>query len=133
MARSLILSWPAGVSRFYWYSWDKLDMGLVQPGSLELKPAAIAFDKVENLLTGGQLKRCTRDNKIWTCPLVRADGKRVWIVWTEDDMALNWSIPADWPVDLVETIDGKSFKPNGNSIQIGMAPVFLFAQSNQAK
>ena len=90
LARTFILSWPAGVSRVHWYSWDSLDMGLIRAGSLKLTPAAFAFDTVARQLTGGLLKQCTRGNALWTCQLLRADGKGIWIVWAEDNVARNW-------------------------------------------
>ncbi|HEX8873684.1 MAG TPA: glycosyl hydrolase, partial [Nitrosospira sp.] len=131
LARTFILSWPAGVSRVYWYSWDSLDMGLVRPGSLKFAPAAIAYDKVARSLTGGLLKQCTGDaTALWTCQLARADGKAVWIVWTGDDVARSWVVPANWNIESAELLDGTSFKVNGNAIRIGMAPIFLVARSS---
>lgn len=130
VARSLILGWSAGVSRFYWYAWDNMDMGLIQPGSLEAKPAAVAFGTVTRWLTGRMLKQCSRDVGVWTCPLVRADGKPVWVVWTEDDAERDWNIPVAWRIERVERLDGGSFKPNAGSVRVGMAPVLLMADGN---
>jgi hypothetical protein len=130
LARTFILSWPAGVSRVYWYSWDSLDMGLIRSGSLKLTPAAFAFDTVARLLTGGFLKQCRRDNAVWTCQLVRADGKATWIVWAEDNVARNWTIPVNWNIESAEILDGTSFRINGNSVQIGMAPIFLVSRDS---
>jgi hypothetical protein len=125
VVRSLLISWPAGISRFYWYSWDGLDMGLIQIGSLELKPAAHAFDTAVRWLAGGTLKQCNRDEKIWTCSLVKADGKAAWAVWTEDDIDRNWDIPINWNIMWAENIDGSVARSNGKSIRIGAAPILL--------
>lgn len=133
VARTMALSWPAGISRVFWYVWDGIDMGLIEPGSLELKPAAIAFDTMAHLLTGGQLKQCSKNDRIWICSLVRADGKSVRIVWAEDDLPRKWPIPVDWRIKHVQRLDGSSSELNGDSIQIGMAPVFLIAEGDAAK
>lgn len=125
VARCFLLSWPAGVSRFYWFSWDALDMGLIQIGSLEPKPAAQAFDTMVRWLTGALIKQCNRDDKIWTCSLVRADGKAAWAVWTEDDVDRNWNIPAAWAITRTESIDGSVSTSNGKSIWIGAIPILL--------
>jgi hypothetical protein len=125
VARTLILSWPAGVSRVFWYAWDGIDMGLIEPGLLELKPAALAFDIMARWVTGGVLKQCNRDDRIWTCPLVRADGKAGWIIWTEDDVDRKWNIPAAWNITRTETIDGSFSTSNGKSIWIGAIPILL--------
>lgn len=126
VARALLLSWTAGVSRIYWYSWDSIDMGLIQPGSLELKPAGVAFDTMSRLLTGALLKQCTVDDKIWICQIVTANEKKpVLAVWTEDDVGRNWKIPSSWNIMGVERLDGSHFKPNERSIWIGPAPLLM--------
>lgn len=125
VARTLLVSWPAGVSRVYWYAWDAMGMGLIRVGSLKLAPAAIAYDRIARSLTGGLLKQCRQDTPIWTCELVQGDGKTVWIVWTEDNIARNWSIPENWSLESAETLHGSALSINGSTIRIGMVPVFL--------
>ena len=56
--------------------------------------------------------------------------KRIWIVWAEDNVARNWTIPVNWNIESAEILDGTSFRINGNSIQIGMAPVFLVSRDS---
>lgn len=133
VARSYFLSWPAGVSRLYWYAWDNTDMGFIQPDSHELKPAAVAYDTVVSWLTGGMLKQCGQEGVVWTCQLVRADGKSATAIWTENDTEQNWNIPVGWNIASVERLDGSAFKPNGRSIRIGAAPVLLIESGNTEK
>jgi Glycosyl hydrolases family 39 len=128
VGRSLILARAAGVSRFFWFGWDTLDMGLIERGTLELKPAAVAFDTMARSLTGAVLKQCSRAEAIWTCELIRTDHKKVWIVWAEDDAPRNWSIPADWNIEGVERLDASFSKLSGSVVQIGMTPVFLISR-----
>ena len=128
VARTMLLSWPAGVGRVYWYVWDGIDMGLIEPGTLELKPAAVAYDTMSRTLAGGLLKQCSRSEKIWTCDVIRADGKALWVVWVEDGVAQDWSIPADWRIGRVERLDTSSSEIKGDSVRIGAAPIFLIAR-----
>ena len=125
VARTMVMSWPAGVSRVFWFAWDGIDMGFIEPGSLELKPVAVALDTMARSLTGGLLKQCDRAEKIWTCKFTSADKKSVWIVWAEDDVSREWLVPVDWRIKRVQRLDASSFDLNGDSLQIGMAPVFL--------
>jgi hypothetical protein len=125
VARSLILSWAMGVSRFYWYAWDNVHMGLIELDTHKLKPAGVAYDKMARLLTGGRLKQCSQNSGVWTCFLIQADGKRTQIVWAEDDVAQDWRIPADWQIDNIEGLHGNALKVSGNSVRIGAAPIFL--------
>jgi hypothetical protein len=125
VARSLILNWAMGVSRLYWYSWDNVDMGLIELDTLNQRPAAAAYDRIARLLIGGILNDCSQNKSIWTCSLTQADGKEMWIVWTEDDVAREWHIPEDWNINKGEGLDGNSLAVSGNSIKIGAAPIFL--------
>ena len=128
VARTMLLSWPAGVSRVYWYVWDGIDMGLIEPGTLELKPAAVAYDTMSRTLAGGLLKQCSNTNKIWTCDVIRADGKALWVVWVEDGVSQEWSIPTDWRIERVQRLDAHSAEMKGGSVTIGAAPILLIAR-----
>lgn len=125
IARSLILNWAMGVSRFYWYSWDNAHMGLIELDNFTLKPAAVAFDRIARRLTGGILKDCDRSRNIWTCSLTQIDGRGMWIVWAENDMAQDWRIPEGWNIDHVEALDGDKLEVKDSSIRIGAEPIFL--------
>ena len=103
-------------------------MGLIEGGTLELKPAAVAYDTMSRTLAGGLLKQCSRSEKIWTCDVIRADGKALWVVWVEDGVAQDWSIPADWRIGRVERLDTSSSEIKGDSVRIGAAPIFLIAR-----
>ena len=85
VARSLVLGWVSGLSRFYWYAWDNAEMGFRRPdGTTTL--AAVAFGKVSRWLTGSVLQRCEAIRGLWRCDLAR-DQARAWIVWRETDSA----------------------------------------------
>ena len=39
--------------------------------------------------------------------------------------------PVNWNIESAEILDGASFRINGNSIRIGMAPVFLVSRDSE--
>lgn len=126
VARALVLNWITGVSRFYWYSWDNIHMGLIELDSFKLKPAAAAYDRMARLLTGGIVKDCGQNKTVWTCSLTQADGKGIWMVWAENDIPQDWRIPREWDINRVEALDGSELEATENSVRIGSAPIFLW-------
>ncbi|PTQ81041.1 glycosyl hydrolase family 39 [Nitrosospira multiformis] len=125
VARALVLNWVRGVSRFYWYSWDNVHMGLIELDTFKLKPAAAAYDRMARLLAGGILKDCSQSKSIWTCSITQADGKRLWMVWTEDDNAQDWQVPGEWNINRVEALDGGTLEIKNSFVRIGPDPIFL--------
>lgn len=85
LARALILSWAAGVQRFYWYSWDHLGMGLMEPKSKALKPAAVAYATVVRWLRGASIDACEANQGIWTCRIRSPQGEPQNISWRAAD------------------------------------------------
>lgn len=128
VSRALILAWAAGISRFYWYSWDghdwvSLEMVDIADDTTE-KPAAKAYWAVEQWLVGATLRSCesAAENQ-WTCELER-NGKPQWIVWNTNGSAA-FSIPAAWHATFDMPLLGTKEKLKNASIQIGLTPVLL--------
>lgn len=130
VARAFLLSWPAGVSRLYWYAWDNINMGLIQPGSQQLKPAAKAFDTTAGWLAGSEINQCSREEMVWNCEISRPNGESARAIWTEDDRKRVWNTPAGWNVMRIDRLDGTSFTPSGNTMQIGAAPILLIIEGS---
>lgn len=128
VARALILARAEGVGRFYWYAWDNIDMGMIEAGSLELKPAAKAYDSVARWLVGGVLHGCERNGHIWTCTLAHDSGALARLLWSAGD-PFELSVPGSWGVSAIERLDGSISPIVGGKIRIGPAPVLL--ASNQ--
>ena len=75
VARSLILAWYAGVSRFYWYAWDNKEMGgLIEPESKSMKFAATAFAVTMRWLEGAKMKSCSTSDEVWVCSMTGGEG-----------------------------------------------------------
>jgi hypothetical protein len=87
LARAYILSWAAGVSRFYWYAWDNHAWASIQttePDNRTLTPACRAYWIVENWLAGAELNHCDEQaDHTWVCRLTRDSGPS-WILWNTD-------------------------------------------------
>ena len=125
VARALILARSAGVSRFYWYAWDNMDMGLIEPGTQELKSAAQAYDSVARWLTGNNLVDCNKAGTVWTCDLLLDNGHAAWIVWSDSDRGDQWKIPATFSVEAIEELDGTRTKPTASFVHLTGMPVLL--------
>lgn len=128
VARALIVGWYAGISRFYWYAWDNIDMGLIQPDTKALKPAAIAYGVVAKWLTDSILGECGISHNIWLCELTRGNGTKAKLIWNGSDQATDWHPPSDWRVVSIESLSGTTNNYQDGSINIDLAPVLLNLQ-----
>lgn len=127
VARALILGWSAGVSRFYWYAWDNLDMGLIDPIDKSIKPAGLAYAKALQWMQGAVFSGCTETGGLWVCELSSAQGKSAHIAWRQAGGDQGWVIPAAWGAHRVEMLDGQTMKLSDDtvSIPLGQMPVLI--------
>jgi hypothetical protein len=128
VSRAYILTWAAGVSRFYWYAWDNknwVTLQLTDPNSGAPTPAATAYATTEKWLLGATMSSCSSDNSgVWTCALTR-NGSPSWIVWKESGQA-NYTIPASWTVHQSESVLGSEGSVHsGQQLSIGPLPQLL--------
>jgi Glycosyl hydrolase catalytic core len=126
VVRAYVLAWGSGVSRFYWYDWDGDMMGLVEPDGKTLKPAAVAYEEVENWLVGASMSACgAHPGGIWVCALARPNNFWARIVWKPDGKG-TFLIPADWKVREIRDLNGGKYTPAANRIVgIGPSPILL--------
>ena len=121
VARALILAWAAGISRFYWYSWDNhgwVSVEMVERDDVTLKPAAKAYRVIQQWLTGAIVRSCESDSaNNWTCELQRG-GARQWIVWNAD-RPVTFAVPADWHATYDTPLLGSKEKLSNTTIEIG--------------
>ena len=79
--RYLALLWSAGINQSFYYSYDG---SCVLWNGSGLTPAGTAWNSTNNWLAGATpVNRpfCSNSGTIWTCPLVRANGKPAELVW----------------------------------------------------
>ena len=131
LARSYILNWAGGVTRFFWYAWDNRLMGLTEADGKTLKVPATAYGAVYDWLAGARMTTCSSGrNGTWTCELVRDEGYRGWILWAPEGKH-PFIPPAEWGVKQVRDLKGgKSKLPGGGTVEIGPTPILL---ENQRK
>jgi hypothetical protein len=125
VARSYVLNWAMGISRFYFYSWDSEVGGLTEADGRTMKPPAAAYGEIENWLVGARMVSCLFDQRnTWSCELSRP-GYRAWIVWNPT-RAMEFKIPESWPVRKRRDLSGGLFPLDPASvISIGPKPVLL--------
>jgi hypothetical protein len=87
VARSLVLGWAFGVSRFYWYAWDNrnwVTLNLTAGDDYRPTAAAQAFTTVEAWMHGQRVESCARrTDGTWVCHLTK-EGKDSYIIWNPD-------------------------------------------------
>jgi hypothetical protein len=127
VARALILAWAAGVSRFYWYSWDGhgwVSLEMVDLDDVTKKPASNAYATIHQWLAGAIVRSCESNSASnWICELQRG-AKRQWIVWNTNGAAA-FAIPADWHTSSETPLLGTKEKLKNAIAQIGSVPVLL--------
>jgi hypothetical protein len=130
VARAYILSWASGVSRFYWYSWDNFDMGLVDHDGRTLKSPAIAYGEIQKWLIGARMDSCTTDtSETWTCAISRDGGYHGWIVWNPSTCrTFNYPVPPQWNVIRLINLWGHEYAlASGASVEVTVMPNLLEA------
>jgi len=127
VARSQIVAWAAGVSRFYWYAWDNhsfVTLEMVNRDDVTDKSAAKAYADVQRWLVGAVVRSCESDAAgKWTCELDRGGAKQ-WIVWNANGAA-DFAVPPDWHATSQTPLLGAKEKVKGSNMQIGPVPILF--------
>jgi hypothetical protein len=128
LARALILGRSAGLSRFFWYSWDNLyGLGMLEPSSGEPKPIAAAVEQVGAWLGRDENVLCSVSGAVWSCRIGSELQGRAWIVWATKDRPLTWQIPAIWGTVAVQNLSGECLPVDrSRSLILTGSPVALF-------
>ena len=131
LARSYLLNWAMGISRFYFYSWDSEVGGLTEADGRTLKPPATAYAEIENWLVGACMRSCTSDLQgSWSCELSRP-GYRAWVLWNPG-RTIEFKIPHTWRAGQRRDLSGKRFALDLSSmISIGPTPILIETQDTQ--
>jgi hypothetical protein len=125
VAKSYLLHWSAGISRFLWFAYD----GPATWGQLEISgvptTAATAYAQVQDWMVGATMSTgCVEDSgtRIWTCALTRPGGYSAKAVWITKSTA-TLSVPAQY----VEYRDlaGVVHRIVNNTVPVGDAPILL--------
>jgi hypothetical protein len=125
VARSYILNWASGVSRFYWYDWDGAVMALSDDGGKTLKPAGYAYEVIQRWLIGARMIACNSDSSdTWICEITRDGGYSAYIVWNPRGDR-DFKVPSSWKAQIEREIDDHHGEVRASSLKIGVRPVLL--------
>ncbi|MGC2273522.1 MAG: endo-1,4-beta-xylanase [Candidatus Sulfotelmatobacter sp.] len=126
--RAFTLAWDAGVSRYYWYTWDGQPMSMLERDGTP-KGAAVALAQAVKWLSGAVMKSCDSDSSdTWICHITRDAGYNGYIVWNTGGER-DFSIPAAWHVRMERDMYGTSPALKGSTTTISTEPVLF---ENQA-
>jgi Beta-galactosidase len=125
VARSHLLQWSAGIERFYWYAWDDPNWG-----TLEGRPAAIAYQQVYNWMNGATMAQPCSTNgasspyhAVYTCDLTRSGGYLGKAVWDTDG---NSTYAAQSQYVHYRDLQGNLHGiPSNHEVSIGKEPILL--------
>ncbi len=129
VGRYVLLQIGAGISRFYWYSWDVPGVTLVSSGTLT--PAGVAFAQMNQWTSGATTSgACTAQGSVWTCGLTRANGYQAAAVWDTTQTCSNGScttVNYSAPSQFTQYIDlaGKTVAISGGTVPVGIKPILL--------
>jgi hypothetical protein len=130
LARAFILSWAAGIQRFYWYAWDNRAMAIVtyKEDQHTITPAGKAFKIVQDWLIGARMDSCSESaDHTWTCQLNRS-GKNAWIVWNPVGQRI-FTVPRTWHVHETTPLLHDSRALAEPNLEIGPVPTLLTGRS----
>lgn len=130
LARAHIVAAGAGVSRFYWYSWDNTFMGgLVEPDDpSETKPAAGAYRQIVSLLQDKVVEKCDfRVGGLALCRIRDPSNVLTVIAWGTNG-PLRWQPDEQFRFRAKYRLDGRgSITPveAGSAIDLDEIPLVL--------
>ncbi len=125
VARSYLAGWAAGIGRFYWYAWAEPQYAFVDDGGTRPKKATIAFDTVEQWITGTRYQALARSaENVWTLTLLTPSNKAEHIVWTSQDPGA-LAIPPSWHATRLVDLAGKEATFGTAPVAIGPMPALV--------
>jgi hypothetical protein len=125
VSRLLILQAAEGISRVMWYSWDNRKLGNMWTPEEGPKPAAKAYEQLQDWLIGATFDHpCDDHDDTWTCDLRKTDGSRARIVWSaKSGSNASYKVP-DGYVNQRDLAGGATALKGGN-VPISNRPVLL--------
>jgi hypothetical protein len=132
VARSYLLHWSLGFSRFIWYLWGDIPGGwgyLFDEKSKILRPAATAYQQVYNWMVGATMAQpCSLNggtvyHAIYTCDLTRSGGYQAKAVWNTDGSS-TYTAPS--PFTQYRDLAGNTYSiPSDRQVPLGLKPILL--------
>jgi hypothetical protein len=128
VARTYLLDWAGGVSRFYWYAWDNRDaVSVYFTQSDRQTPTGIAtsYAHIQKWMVGARMKECKpQADKTWICEFSR-NKRSQWVVWNPDRQ-LTFTVPKTWKVAKTQDLTGKTTTiPASRQVSIDFSPLLF--------
>ncbi|MGA9966385.1 MAG: hypothetical protein WBQ10_14395 [Terriglobales bacterium] len=126
ISRLLILQAAEGISRVMWYSWDNRKLGNLWNQEEGVKPAAKAYEQLEDWLIGATFDHpCEEKEGTWTCDLHKGDaGSRARIVWFANPGSnATYKVPDGYVTQ--RDLTGNVTALKGGNVSISNRPILL--------
>jgi hypothetical protein len=132
VARSYVLNWALGISRFYWYAWDNTNwvtLRLTKNDCATLTSAGYSYGEISRWLLGNRIVSCSQNSQgAWIAQIVRSDTQTAWILWHPTD-SVAFSIPDAWHVTKMRDLAGKVQALASTQINLDYYPMCLYSGS----
>ncbi|MEE9322693.1 MAG: hypothetical protein V3U76_19785 [Granulosicoccus sp.] len=132
VARWLLLSWAAGIERFYFYDWDNsanadIALTLDAEDASAITDAGIAYGEVASWMKGKRITYVNPglDDGVWIVQLMASDDTASFAIWSTSASGREFVIPREWTVARYSNLVGEQFSA-GDSITLGSSPVLLW-------
>jgi alpha-D-ribose 1-methylphosphonate 5-triphosphate synthase subunit PhnH len=130
VARSYLLHWSIGITRFYWYAWDSQAWGNLWSSTSGPSEAAIAYGQVYNWMNGATMALpCSLNgatsayHAVITCDLTRSGGYQARAVWNTDGSS-TYTVPNQYT--QYRDLQGYIYSiPSDHQVTIGHKPILL--------
>jgi hypothetical protein len=132
VARSFLLHWSLGFSRFIWYMWEDDPGGwgyFLDDQTKILRPAAMAYRQVYNWMVGAILTQPCSVNggtvyhAMYTCDFTRSSGYQARAVWNTDG-ASTYTAPSEF-TQYRDLAGNTHSMPSNHQVPIGLKPILL--------
>ena len=129
LARTYLLNWAGGVSRFYFYAWDNhttTNIELTAADDATLTTAGVAYRELAGWLLGARLTDLSVDESgVWIVSFDQATGERAHIVW-RPSATVPFAPPPAWNVQSARTLTGARRSLAGRTqLAVGLSPLLL--------
>lgn len=130
VARSYLLPWAYGISRFYYYTWDNQwnQFAFTATDRTTLTASGIAYREVASWMTGQVMESFSIDAAgVHVATLREASGKKRWALW-HPNLNVQYALPPAWGVTGQRDLAGVQSDLTGRTtVAVGAAPILLEA------
>ncbi|WP_237151986.1 hypothetical protein [Oryzibacter oryziterrae] len=124
VARSMLLNWLWGLSRFHYYTWDNNNRIVFTAADHKtLVAAGKAYAFVMRTMSGATMTAASETGSLVHVTLAR--GRQVTHVLWSTAGSMTRHVPQDWRATTVTDVQGSSKALTGTQVVVGPSPVFV--------